>query len=86
MLSVSHLHKQAASLSLVSEILLYRLYRLFSYPMVCVFELADQMTTELVVHEYYTEVDVTDWPVVGDESLGTKPKRWLKILQHTSFG
>ena len=23
------------------------------------------------------EVNVTDWPVVGDEALGTKPKRWL---------
>ena len=27
--------------------------------------------------EHYAEVNVTDWPVVGDEALGTKPKRWL---------
>lgn len=33
------------------------------------------------VHEHYGEVDVTDWPVVGDEALGTKPKRWLKDPQ-----
>ena len=26
---------------------------------------------------FYTEVDVTDWPLVGDEVLGTKPKRWV---------
>lgn len=30
-----------------------------------------------VAHEHYGEVDVTDWPVVGDEPLGTKPKQWL---------
>ena len=29
------------------------------------------------VHEYYREVDVTDWPVEGDEPRGTKPKQWL---------
>ena len=28
--------------------------------------------------ERYAEIDVTDWPVVGDESRGTKPKRWLR--------
>ena len=27
--------------------------------------------------ERYIEVDVTGWQVLGDESLGTKPKRWL---------
>lgn len=26
----------------------------------------------------YEDVDVTDWAVVGDEVLGTKPKRWLR--------
>ena len=26
----------------------------------------------------YAEVDVTDWPLVGDEIRGTKPKRWLR--------
>ena len=31
-----------------------------------------------VVCERYIEVEVTDWSVLGDESLGTKPKRWLK--------
>ena len=25
----------------------------------------------------YAEIDVFDWPRVGDEQLGTKPKRWL---------
>ena len=25
----------------------------------------------------YAEVDVTDWTLVGDEVLGTKPKRWV---------
>ena len=28
--------------------------------------------------ERYNEVDVTGWQVLGDESLGTKPKRWLR--------
>ena len=27
--------------------------------------------------EHYAEVNVTDWPLIGDEALGTKPKRWL---------
>lgn len=26
----------------------------------------------------YEDVDVTDWTIVGDEVLGTKPKRWLR--------
>ena len=26
---------------------------------------------------FYAEVDVTDWTLVGDEVLGTKPKRWI---------
>lgn len=26
---------------------------------------------------FYAEVDVTNWGLVGDEVLGTKPKRWL---------
>lgn len=26
----------------------------------------------------YEDVDVTDWKIVGDEVLGTKPKRWLR--------
>ena len=30
------------------------------------------------VWERYIEVDVTGWHVLGDESLGTKPKRWLR--------
>ena len=25
----------------------------------------------------YAEIDVSDWPVSGEEVLGTKPKRWL---------
>ena len=28
--------------------------------------------------QQYAEIDVTHWPVVGDESRGTKPKRWLR--------
>ena len=27
--------------------------------------------------QLYGDVDVTDWTVVGDEVLATKPKRWL---------
>jgi hypothetical protein len=26
----------------------------------------------------YAEVDVTAWPLERSESLGTKPKRWLR--------
>ncbi len=26
----------------------------------------------------YEDIDVTDWRIVGDEVLGTKPKRWLR--------
>ena len=25
----------------------------------------------------YAEIDVSDWPLSGEEDLGTKPKRWL---------
>lgn len=27
--------------------------------------------------DQFVEIDVTEWPSVGDEQLGTKPKRWL---------
>ena len=30
------------------------------------------------VQQPYAEINVTGWSVVGDEALGTKPKRWLK--------
>ena len=32
----------------------------------------------LTAHRPYIEVDVASWALVGDEVLGTKPKRWLR--------
>ncbi len=26
----------------------------------------------------FSEIDVSDWPITGDETLGTKPKKWLR--------
>ena len=31
-----------------------------------------------VATQTYEDIDVTDWTIVGDEVLGTKPKRWLR--------
>ncbi|WP_419921647.1 hypothetical protein [Candidatus Poriferisodalis sp.] len=28
--------------------------------------------------DHYSEIDVSDWPNAGDETLGTKPKKWLR--------
>ena len=40
----------------------------------------------------YTETDVTEWEVLSDETLGTKPKRWLRdaggdtwLMKDTTF-
>ncbi|WP_420622299.1 hypothetical protein [Candidatus Poriferisodalis sp.] len=39
--------------------------------------------TVLATPDRFSEIDVSDWLIVGDETLGTKPKRWL---QHPDTG
>ena len=31
-----------------------------------------------IATQTYEDIDVTDWTIIGDEVLGTKPKRWLR--------
>ena len=40
--------------------------------------MSNEMTSVGFSQRLYREIDVSDWPLsTGEETLGTKPKRWL---------